>query len=423
MTYPSDWTPEKVAYLRSLIQKAGIIDEQDHPGRLLMYSEGASVLRVLQTPDFDGIIKQGYTYMVCDMGGSKVKMSLFDIKEPLNTRTDIKGERLRQWDINYMMEPSQLFKGLRDIERQCEIYILSRLPVFVKRYNVDENDSQDGFLVVPGRLSDQKEYLGRENSFDRQEELDRKLYIRKGLVDLVMKLGVEDLCQEEILKNKPIEYPIHYLLQTHEQSCDNLAESTSPKEKLPIRSANPPESLTALWISPTELEKNVVRPICDPIIHYLESILQGTVRDSIETLALTGGFCFSEFLVALIKDTCNIFGLKVVSSPGRLYDVISGAIYKAMDKFIPRADTSKMLLDKKSSPTNSIENEPPRCIVFIDYGLKKTRVSYIYHLPGQPSNYKNINHIINWPGQSALDHNFPTVDIMLISGYFEWPDY
>lgn len=52
-----------------------------------------------------------------------------------------------------------------------------------------------------------------------------------------------------------------------------------------------------------------------------------------------------------------------------------------------------------------------------DYGIKKTRVSYIHSQLGQAPNYANTNHIIDWPGQSALERNFPTMDVMLIPGY------
>ncbi|CAO3657358.1 unnamed protein product [Mucor hiemalis] len=172
MTYPSHWAPRKVAYLRSLVQKAGIINEQDHPGRLLMYSEGASLLRALQQPKFGGIINQGCTYMICDIGGSSVKMSLFDITEPLDARSDIKGERFCEWDVNYMKKPPQLSIGLQNIIKQCEFYVLSRLSIPVKM--LDDNNYQDGFLVDPGRVTGERKNLGRAEDFGRRKESSRR---------------------------------------------------------------------------------------------------------------------------------------------------------------------------------------------------------------------------------------------------------
>ncbi|CAO3653775.1 unnamed protein product [Mucor hiemalis] len=186
-----------------------------------------------------------------------------------------------------------------------------------------------------------------------------------------------------------------------------------------------PERMSILSISPVEIEKNVMKPICDQIVHYLESILKGAVGDSVEALALTGGFHFSDYLVELIKDMCCKSGTKVLLSSGRhIYpppiqhcnDIIRGAIHKAMDTFIPRADTFKLLLDRKELSMDSIDDRTPKVFVFIDYGCEKTRVSYIYPQPGQLPTYANINHIVGWPGQSALERNLPTMDIILIAG-------
>lgn len=172
MTYPSDWTQAKVAYLRSLVQMAGIIDENDHLDRLLMYGEGESVIRALQTPNFTCFLKQGYTYLICDMGGSDVKMSLFDVKEPDITRNNTKKAVFREWDINYATVPSRLFIGTESFLKPAETYLLSRLSTSSQAFTVDDVYQKDGAL------------------FDSREEF-------RSLVDSIIYVGFEVLATEQ----------------------------------------------------------------------------------------------------------------------------------------------------------------------------------------------------------------------------------
>lgn len=143
MTYPSYWTPEQVAYLKSLAQAAGIVDKHDHPFRLIMYSEEASILRYLQEPHSPDRMKQGHKYLICDIGGSKVKMSLYEIKEPRNTRNNMKGEQLCDWDTNYMNEPPQLFVGAQSVIKRCEKYVLSRLSLPENMFSLEEEREEE----------------------------------------------------------------------------------------------------------------------------------------------------------------------------------------------------------------------------------------------------------------------------------------
>ncbi|CAO3657343.1 unnamed protein product [Mucor hiemalis] len=286
MTYSTNWGPKEVAYLRSLVQRAGVINEQDHPDRLLMYSEGASALRALQTTDYAGIIKQGYRYMVCDIGRSKVKMSIYDIIEPLDTRVDTKGERFCEWDVNYMNEESTLVMNTKSFRQEMPL--------------------------VKGKHVEEKRY--------------------------------------------------------------------------------------------------------NRIMRYVVNILKGSVGESIEALVVAGGSDFMYYMPEMMRDNCHIMGTKAVRLPHCEYGIVLGAIYKAMDGFIPRADAPKIVLDRLELSKDSIDSKIPKAFVFIDYGLKETTVSYIYSQPGQPPNHANTKHINDWPGQSALDHKFPTVDIMLIPG-------
>lgn len=131
-------------------------------------------------------------------------------------------------------------------------------------------------------------------------------------------------------------------------------------------------------LSPYDIQQNVLKPTYDQIIHYLESILQGVTGDSIEALVLTGGLCDWVLLLELVKDVCKAAGVKVVylperrrSPPSSYNDVISGAIYKAMDTIIPRAEMCKLLLDQIDSPMNSFDSEQPTFFVFIGNFLFK----------------------------------------------------
>lgn len=153
MTYPCYWTPEQVAYLKSLVQIAGIIDENDHPARLIMYSEEASILRYLQEPN--DRIKQGHKYLICDVGGSKVRMSLYEIKEPLDTRNNMKGERYCHWDKNFMKEDPELPVGAQNIVKQCEAYVLSKLSTPDTNFTLEDIEEQGGSLY------NAREHFGR----------------------------------------------------------------------------------------------------------------------------------------------------------------------------------------------------------------------------------------------------------------------
>ncbi|CAO3657383.1 unnamed protein product [Mucor hiemalis] len=416
MTYPSDWVPEKVAYFRSLVQKVGVIEEEDHPGRLLMYSEGASVLRALKTPKFDGIIKQGY-YMVCDIGGSKVKMSLFDVTEPRDTRNNIKDARFREWDVKYMVEPSQLSIRLQNIIKRYELYILSMLSPSVKMFNTDDNIHQDGSFANSERVSGRSDCLGYGEVIDRKKHpgQGKDLNIRRSLRGFAKSIMIH--AQDERRKSKESQNPLS--LQPQE-SKDILPELKhyDPKE-LTSQEGRMPKHIFDLIKNPTELDKSIMKPACHGIVLYLKSILRGVFGDSIEALILTGGSFDSEYLLEVVKDTCNTAGVKSVSLPkqrhvflSHRYDSVSGAIHMAMDKFVPRADTPKLFLHRN----DLINSMLPVIYAFIDYGIKKARVSYIHSQLGQAPNYANTNHIIDWPGQSALERNFPTMDVMLIPG-------
>lgn len=147
MAYPCNWTPKNIAYVRALFELAGLVKKRDHPNRLLMYSEGVSVMRALQTPKFPGAVKQGYSYLVCDMGVNHVNMNLMEVKELYhNTSNDIKKTICREWDVNYAKVPSRLSIGAESQLKSLEAYLISRLSTSYKRFTLDDVYREDGAL-------------------------------------------------------------------------------------------------------------------------------------------------------------------------------------------------------------------------------------------------------------------------------------
>lgn len=179
-----------------------------------------------------------------------------------------------------------------------------------------------------------------------------------------------------------MEINIPHLLQSQEPNDINLklvhydqAKSASRESRVSVEDSTLAERMSIRSISRTELEEDVIKPIYNQIIHYMESILQGTVADSIEALVLTGGFFNSKSMRELIKSICNAAGVKILSFPDyfldRNYDYVpvTGAVHKAVDKILPRVDTSKLLLDSMGS----IDIRSPTLFVFISRLLVKKR--------------------------------------------------
>lgn len=154
ITYPSDWTPQQASYLRLLVQTAGIVDENDHPDRLLMYSENESIIRILQLPDelFSANIKRGERYLICDMSKTEVKVNMYEIELPVDAENDIKVGRRCEWDMNYVKKPSQLCVGTQDLFEKCEAYLLSRLNTSAGIVTILDTKEQDE--ISPHRKND-----------------------------------------------------------------------------------------------------------------------------------------------------------------------------------------------------------------------------------------------------------------------------
>lgn len=378
MTYPSYWTPEQVVYLKSLTQTAGIVDKHDHPNRLIMYSEEASILRYLQEPHHrTDRIKQGHTYLICDIGGSKVKMSLYEIKEPRDTRNNMKGEQRCDWDINYMNELPQLSVGAQSVIKRCEAYVLSRLSLPENSFHLKEGKSRKGQAEFGSLINDITELLIKNFSSKLSDDRDER------------------------------SFRIPFSLQKR---------TLSP----PTTSSGRMVGKTMLTLKPSELEENIFQPVCNQIIDYLVNIIGGASNKDIEAMILVGGFCHSEYLLDLIEDACKRTSTKLMvpfkhnpSSQFSSYEIVCGAIMKSMDKVEAHDPTTRIMLDVPP-PAPLTENHSSKVFVFVDFGYLKTKVSYIHAQQGQLPDSANLNHITDWPGQSTTDSDLPTLDIMLI---------
>lgn len=125
MTYPSYWEPNQVAYLRGLAIAAGIVGATDHAQRLIMYGETEAILRFVQEEGKEKEsavnLRQGHEYLICDLGGSKVKMHHYAIIEPID---NVLGERLLKWQGQLGPE---LCQGGRNIVENLEKLALKKL--------------------------------------------------------------------------------------------------------------------------------------------------------------------------------------------------------------------------------------------------------------------------------------------------------
>lgn len=127
MTHPSHWSKAQVSYLKSLAVEAGIVSAGDHPQRLIMYDETEAVLRFVQEQSKHhskrAQLKQGHEYLVCDVGGTKVKMGHYTMKEPIHD--GVLGQRRMPWPTNEI--PSTFVQGGKNIVENLELLAVKKL--------------------------------------------------------------------------------------------------------------------------------------------------------------------------------------------------------------------------------------------------------------------------------------------------------
>ncbi|CAO3657505.1 unnamed protein product [Mucor hiemalis] len=302
------------------------------------------------------------------MGDSDIKSSLHDIKEVLDTVDNIKSEVYHYWDIEYMKKPSRLPLEEEDIVRSCKTYLFSRL--FPSSTTTDFLDREE------------LEVFDRFVRYDVLEGAFQNLWIT--------------------IKIKPSIYTFPVPWQLEQPHLTN------------------PSKDMQLTVSSVEMVENVFKPVYEraKVNQYFQNVLRGA-RGSIEAVILVGRFCNNMYLVELIENTCKLEGTRVVYSHGmsdpslRESNLIMwGAIVKGMDKLSADIRRPRVILDEEF-PIQS-ESKVPEVFVFIEYGDKISRASYIHHQQEQLPHGENNKHIVDWVEQSVLVWDFPTIEVMLI---------
>ncbi|CAO3656607.1 unnamed protein product [Mucor hiemalis] len=254
------------------------------------------------------------------MDGSTIRMCLYDITEPPDAKSHLKGVRYCNWDVNYINELSQFSRGLQNVRRLCESYILSKIPLpsklFIKR-NHHYNDLQ------PLRVDFNK------------------------LVDDVMQRIMQGLNKKAMERNEPIVYRLFFSVNPLKLNFTSLKLESSPsKSTLRIEAFKPKPSQEGkglvLTLIPAEIEKRVLNPVCGEVIQYLQSILQ-KAGNYIESMILVGDLSELIYLKELITETCKRENTKILHpqipfSGSRdanfhiRYPILYGAYVKDLDR-------------------------------------------------------------------------------------------
>lgn len=398
VTYPSEWALALVNYLRILFQTACMGDEDDHPDRLLMYSEGESIIHLLQT-SYYGLnfnLKRGYKYLIFDMKGTESTMSMYDIDEENN----IKVGRRCDWDINYRKESSQLCIGYQDLRRGCVSYLISKLSACLD-------------LVTLQDIIEQDVQLRRDFN---------------ALTNIIMKEVLQKLSKAAIESNTPFKYTLPSSLQpalSHPFDSNMKGHSSKAKRtqrgEVSVESMIEKEDTTEIVIYPAEIEVSVFRPIFKLISNYFENIIGG-VKNFVETVILVGELCRSVYLMELLEDISNREGITFYPFSNEKwgygdFDIsLRGALEKSVatlkgNECIPNIDLTGIDL-----PRDTQRDDLREAFFFVDYTSKNTKISYCHTQPGQTPDGANIKRMSDWPGQSPVDEVLPTLELMLIPG-------
>lgn len=374
-SYPSDWSPGLVNYFKSLLELRP----------LKMYSEGASLLRYIQEPHNHIKIKKGYKYLTCDVGGSGVELNFYEIRDPLDEKSDMLLGRRIDWDVNYMKDLSKISLGIREIKFKLETFLLSLLSTPSKKLTQIDLERNGPLFTEKGKFAE--------------------------LVVEIFEECIKNVSRKSIKSNKPYicATPFHY----------------QPAEIFVLKQASLDYGKTGgifvenqdevkLSIMPSQLEENVLIPICEKITQYLRNIILSGAYDSIEGVILTGGFCTSAYLTTLIKEMCGRENIKLLfedrESRFTGCNVAHGAILKSIDQF-KRYNPAPIIVNKSfiKEPANF-----PNHFLHLVCKSGIIQVSYTTVSDVQQLTTSEIKHIANWPGQSRLEINFPTVEVMII---------
>jgi molecular chaperone DnaK (HSP70) len=80
------WSDRAKATMREAALRAGLINSNDHPDRLMLISEPEAAALYCEKKSEQFNLKHGQRFMICDAGGGTVDLIVFEINEPPGER-------------------------------------------------------------------------------------------------------------------------------------------------------------------------------------------------------------------------------------------------------------------------------------------------------------------------------------------------
>ncbi|CAO0802316.1 unnamed protein product [Mucor circinelloides] len=90
LTVPAMWSDRAKATMREAAIRAGLINNTDHPDRLMLISEPEAAALYCEKKSEQFNLRHGQRFMICDAGGGTVDLIVFEINEPPGERRTLK---------------------------------------------------------------------------------------------------------------------------------------------------------------------------------------------------------------------------------------------------------------------------------------------------------------------------------------------
>ncbi|GAN09730.1 chaperone protein [Mucor ambiguus] len=90
LTVPAMWSDRAKATMREAALRAGLINNTDHPDRLMLISEPEAAALYCEKKSEQFNLRHGQRFMICDAGGGTVDLIVFEINEPPGERRTLK---------------------------------------------------------------------------------------------------------------------------------------------------------------------------------------------------------------------------------------------------------------------------------------------------------------------------------------------
>ncbi|KAI9268611.1 hypothetical protein EDC94DRAFT_582128 [Helicostylum pulchrum] len=396
MTYPSDWNQDQIKYLRDLVIRAKVISEEDHPQRLIMYNEAESILRYVQEDIKDRNspvkLKQGHNYLICDLGGSEIKVHYYQMIELIDNSEDILRVKRLTWPDNYVK--NRIPEGGQHIVKKLEELTVKKLfPDHIFELDYFDDHFQDrrkefGKLTGGTNFRDLLKFSGDE----KQEKYS---------IDIPFRLQIRSFNRTELTPRRTM-YP-------STSSSSRRSEQASPR------------SADTITILKSDLLNEVYSPVCESIKEYFDELIR-EFSNRADALILVGGFRHTTYLLNSIKQLCQRLKLELIipfhdeknNSEYRSFETVCGAIFMSMDTSAAQDPVPQIEYDTTNQ--HLLTNDVCDVLVFIDVGLESTRC-FFTELSKDVSKMSmdQMEHITEWPGQESFyNSNFPTLDVILI---------